>query len=128
MNFTSLTFWIFFALLFLTYWLVREGRWQNALLLFASYVFYAWLAPWYAALLGVSTLADFTLARQMKRQEDKAKTFLMLSLVLNLGVLTFFKYYDFFNTQVAENLTSLGLSVTGCSSRYFFRPVCLFTP
>lgn len=111
MNFTSLTFWIFFALLFLTYWLVREGRWQNALLLFASYVFYAWLAPWYAALLGVSTLADFTLARQMKRQEDKAKTFLMLSLVLNLGVLAFFKYYDFFNTQVAENLTSLGLSV-----------------
>jgi alginate O-acetyltransferase complex protein AlgI len=111
LNFTSLTFWVFFTLLFLTYWLVREGRWQNALLLFASYVFYAWLAPSYAALLGVSTLADFTLARQMKRQGDKAKTYLILSLVLNLGVLAFFKYYDFFNTQVAENLTSLGLSV-----------------
>jgi D-alanyl-lipoteichoic acid acyltransferase DltB (MBOAT superfamily) len=111
LNFVSLTFWIFFALLFLTYWLVREGRWQNALLLFASYVFYAWLAPWYAALLGVSTLADFTLARQMKRQGDKAKTYLILSLVLNLGVLAFFKYYDFLNTQVAENLTGLGLSV-----------------
>jgi len=111
LNFTSLTFWIFFALLFLTYWLVREGRWQNALLLFASYVFYAWLAPWYAVLLGVSTLVDFTLARQMKPQGDKAKTYLILSLVLNLGLLAFFKYYDFFNTQVAENLTSLGLSV-----------------
>ena len=65
MNFASLTFWLFFALIFSTYWLVREGRWQNALLLLASYVFYAWLSPWYAVLLGVSTLADFYLARQM---------------------------------------------------------------
>jgi alginate O-acetyltransferase complex protein AlgI len=111
LNFTSLTFWIFFTLLFLTYWLVREGRWQNALLLFASYIFYAWLAPWYVVLLGVSTLADFTLARQMKRQVNQGKIYLILSLILNLGVLAFFKYYDFFNTQVAETLSGLGLSV-----------------
>jgi alginate O-acetyltransferase complex protein AlgI len=111
MNFTSLTFWLFFALVFLTYWLVRERGWQNALLLLASYVFYAWLSPWYALLLGVSTLADFTLARQMKPDNDKAKTYLALSLILNLGVLAFFKYYNFFNTQVAEAFTSLGLPV-----------------
>ena len=110
MNFTSLTFWVFFALVFSTYWLLREHSWQNALLLFASYVFYAWLAPWYAVLLGVSTLTDFFLARQMKQQKDKAKTYLVLSLILNLGVLALFKYYNFFNTQVAEALTSIGLS------------------
>lgn len=111
MNFTSLTFWLFFALVFLTYWLIREKRWQNALLLLASYVFYAWLSPWYAVLLGVSTLADFYLAQQIRPHNDKAKSYLVLSLVLNLGVLAFFKYYNFFNTQVAEGLTSVGLSV-----------------
>jgi alginate O-acetyltransferase complex protein AlgI len=110
LNFTSLTFWLFFALVFPTYWLVRERRWQNALLLFASYLFYAWLSPWYAVLLGVSTLADFYLARQMKQQGDKAKTYLALSLILNLGVLAFFKYYNFFNTQAAEALTNIGLA------------------
>jgi D-alanyl-lipoteichoic acid acyltransferase DltB (MBOAT superfamily) len=109
LNFTSLTFWVFFTLVFLTYWLVRGRGWQNALLLFASYIFYGWLAPWYAALLGVSALADFYLARQMKQLRDKAKTYLILSLILNLGVLAFFKYYNFFNTQAAEAFTSLGL-------------------
>src|SRR5688572_30704804 len=104
MNFTSLTFWLFFALVFLMYWLVRERRWQNALLLLASYFFYVWLSPWYAVLLGASSLADFYLARQMKQDNNKAKTHLVLSLVLNLGVLAFFKYYNFFNTQVAEAL------------------------
>jgi D-alanyl-lipoteichoic acid acyltransferase DltB (MBOAT superfamily) len=111
MNFTSLTFWLFFAFVFSTYWLVREGRWQNALLLLASYVFYAWLSPWYAVLMGVSTLADFYLSRQMKLKNRKAKTYLVLSLIINLGVLAFFKYYNFFNSQVAEALTSVGLPV-----------------
>ena len=111
MSFTSLTFWVFFTLVFLTYWLVRERGWQNALLLFASYVFYAWLSPWYVVLLGVSTLADFYLARQMKQRRESAKTCLALSLILNFGLLAFFKYYNFFNTQVAEMLTSLGFPV-----------------
>jgi alginate O-acetyltransferase complex protein AlgI len=110
LNFTSLTFWLFFALVFSVCWLLCERRWQNALLLFASYVFYAWLSPWYAILLGATTLADFYLARQMKRQRDQAKTYLAWSLILNLGVLAFFKYYNFFNTQVAEALTSAGLA------------------
>ena len=110
MNFTSLTFWFFFALVFSMYWLVREGRWQNTLLILASYVFYTWLSPWYAVLLGVSTLADFYLARQMKQKNNSAKTYLALSSILSLGVLAIFKYYNFFNTQVAEALTSVGLS------------------
>ena len=111
MNFAGLTFWLFFALLFPAYWLVRQGRRQNAVLLLASYVFYGWLSPWYVLLLGIFTLADFHLARQMKRDNRRAKTYLALSLILNLGVLAFFKYYNFFNTQVAEALTGAGLQV-----------------
>ncbi|HMB24183.1 MAG TPA: MBOAT family O-acyltransferase [Anaerolineales bacterium] len=111
MSFTSLTFWAFFAVIFAGYWLIRERRWQNGLLLAASYMFYGWLAPWYALLLGLSTLADFVLARRMKTRSDKAKLYLALSLILNLGVLAFFKYYGFFNTQVAEALMSVGVSL-----------------
>ena len=111
MSFTSLTFWAFFALIFIAYWLMREQRGQNLLLLVASYVFYGWLAPWYAILLGVSTLADFYLARRMKPHGNQTKVYLALSLILNLGVLTFFKYYNFFNTQVAEAFTSVGFTV-----------------
>ncbi|HET9590955.1 MAG TPA: MBOAT family O-acyltransferase [Anaerolineales bacterium] len=111
MNFASPTFWLFFVIVFCMYWLIRERRWQNALLLLASYAFYSWLSPWYAALLGVSTLADFYLARQMSQQRKRAKTYLALSLLLNLCVLGIFKYYNFFNTQAAEALTAAGLSV-----------------
>jgi D-alanyl-lipoteichoic acid acyltransferase DltB (MBOAT superfamily) len=109
MSFTSLTFWGFFALTFAAYWLARSPRGQNLLLLAASYVFYGWLTPWYAVLLGVSTLADFYLARRMKADRERTTLYLVLSLVLNLGVLGFFKYYNFFNADVAEALTSVGL-------------------
>ncbi|RPI91978.1 MAG: MBOAT family protein [Chloroflexi bacterium] len=111
MSFTSLTFWAFFAILFIAYWFMRERRWQNLLLLVASYVFYGWLTPWYAVLLGASTLGDFILARRMRQRTDKTKVYLGLSLILNLGVLAFFKYYSFFNSQVAEALTGAGLPV-----------------
>ena len=108
------------------YWLVRERGWQNAFLLFASYIFYAWVSPWYAVLLGISTLTDFHLARQMKQEESKAKTYLVASLILNLGILAFFKYYNFFNTQVAEALTSLGLSVDWLFIRILLPAAYLF--
>ncbi|MGB8983488.1 MAG: MBOAT family O-acyltransferase, partial [Anaerolineales bacterium] len=119
MSFTSLTFWAFFAVIFIAYWLIRERQWQNGLLLFASYIFYGWLAPWYAILLGASTLTDFYLALRMRQSNDQAKAYLGLSLILNLGVLAFFKYYDFFNTQVAESLTGLGLPVDWMFIRVF---------
>src|SRR5512134_2878297 len=111
MSFTSLTFWGFFALTFAAYWLLRDRRAQNILLLLASYIFYGWLAPGYALLLATSTLTDFFLARRMQANRDRTKVYLAFSLLLNLGVLGVFKYYNFFNTQVAETLTGAGLPV-----------------
>jgi D-alanyl-lipoteichoic acid acyltransferase DltB (MBOAT superfamily) len=111
MTFTSLLFWSFFAVVFVVYWLLRRRGAQNLVLLLASYVFYGWFSPWYALLLGISTLADFFLARRLHQRREQAKLYLTLSLILNIGVLAFFKYYNFFNTQVAESLTSAGLPV-----------------
>ncbi|HVN15264.1 MAG TPA: MBOAT family O-acyltransferase [Anaerolineales bacterium] len=109
MSFTSFDFLIFLPVVFAAYWLMRERRWQNALLLVASYVFYAWVHPWYAILLGASTLIDYFLSRGIEAQPGRKRTFLWLSLLVNLGVLAFFKYYDFFSPALANALTNLGV-------------------
>ena len=109
MSFTSLSFWIFFAVVFASYWLARTRKWQNVVLLFASYVFYGWIQPWLALMLGISTLADFLLATGMKTSPTRSRPYLWLSLVLNLGTLAFFKYYDFFHDDLARIAESLGM-------------------
>jgi len=111
MSFISLEFWAFFTVILLFHWLIRNRHFQNPWLLFASYIFYGWLTPWYAILLAASTLADFYIARRMKQPGSRRQIHLALSILLNVGVLAFFKYYNFFNTQVAEALTGAGFSV-----------------
>lgn len=107
MTFTSYNFLLFYLTVFILYWTVRERRWQNPLLLAAGYFFYGSFRAWYAVLLGVSTLADFALARGMANRPARKRLFLWLSLCLNLGVLAFFKY-DLFANDAADFLTALG--------------------
>jgi D-alanyl-lipoteichoic acid acyltransferase DltB (MBOAT superfamily) len=110
-SFTSVEFLIFFAAVFALYWLARERRWQNALLLVASYVFYGWVHPWYAVMLGAATLADYFIARGMLAHPERKRGLLWLSLLLNLGVLAFFKYYNFFSPSLlARIILPAGLS------------------
>lgn len=108
MNFTSYEFLVFFLLILAAYWLLRKQAWQNVLLLTASYVFYAWAHPWYAVMLGLSTLGDYGIALAMQKSTRK-NGWLAASLALNLLVLGFFKYYNFFIPQVAATFASLGL-------------------
>jgi alginate O-acetyltransferase complex protein AlgI len=110
LSFTSFDFLVFFLLVFVFYWLARERHWQNALLLAASYVFYGWVHPWYALMLGASTLADYFIARGMAAQSARKRGLLWLSLALNLGVLAFFKYYNFFSPSLVGALHGLGLN------------------
>ncbi len=109
MNFTDLTFWTFFALTLFAYWLIRDRFWQNLLALAVSYIFYGWASPWLAFMLGVSTLADFLLARGIRAQPGRTRWFLGLSLLLNVGTLAFFKYFNFFADDLAKTLDALGV-------------------
>jgi alginate O-acetyltransferase complex protein AlgI len=109
MSFVSLTFWGYFALVLTAYWLLRERRWQNGLLLAASYIFYGWMEPWLSVLLGVSTLIDFFLLRGMQAAPSRARLFLGLSLVFNVGLLALFKYFNFFSADLARVLSAMGL-------------------
>jgi alginate O-acetyltransferase complex protein AlgI len=108
MNFTSYEFLLFFPTVFALYWLIRKQAWQNLLLLAASYVFYGWIHPWYAILLGLSTLADYGISLALEKSPHKNRL-VTASLILNVGVLAFFKYFGFFVPDIAERLASIGL-------------------
>lgn len=110
MAFTSYDFLLFFLIVFIVYWVIRNQRWQNLLLLTASYYFYGIVQAWYAVMLGASTLADFFLARGMDAHPGQKRLFMGLSLFLNLGVLAFFKYYNFFGGDVIAFLNTLGVN------------------
>lgn len=109
MTFTSLTFFLFFTIVCIVYWLLRTHRQQNLLLLLASYAFYFYFDLLYGLLLIASTSADFLLARAMARHSSRRKTCLWLSLGLNLGGLALLRYFDFFSESTAELLGALGI-------------------
>ena len=106
MLFNSIEFIIFFAVIFLAYWFIsqRNLKAQNILVLVASYVFYGWWDWRFLGLVFLSTSIDYTLALWITKSRSKSqrKTFLVLSLVANLGCLAFFKYYNFFIDSLAE--------------------------
>jgi D-alanyl-lipoteichoic acid acyltransferase DltB (MBOAT superfamily) len=109
MGFISYDFLIFFPIVFVLYWVIPKRRWQNFILLAASYYFYGWLQAWYAILLGASTAGDFLLARGMDARPNRRRLFMGLSLALNLGVLGFFKYHNFFSDDILGLLNRIGV-------------------
>jgi len=101
MLFNSLTFLIFLPLVFAIYWLLGKAKklmWQNLWLLTASYVFYGWWDYRFLALIVASTLVDYWVGLRIAAAEEQPvrKRWLWGSIAFNLGLLGFFKYYNFF--------------------------------
>jgi D-alanyl-lipoteichoic acid acyltransferase DltB (MBOAT superfamily) len=115
MLFNSLSFAIFLPIVFFLYWFATKGNYkvQNILLLVASYYFYACWDYRFLFLLIFSTFLDyFTGLRIDKAKSKKFKLFwLWLSIVVNLGFLGVFKYYNFFAHSFVEALTQFGLQI-----------------
>ncbi|MFM7007339.1 MAG: MBOAT family O-acyltransferase [Flavobacteriales bacterium] len=112
MLFNSLEFFFFLPLVFIGYWFVFKHslRFQNSFILIASYFFYGWWSPAFMGLLMLSTLLDFAYGFGVASSKPKkAKLFLWLSIVNNLGILGVFKYYNFFAAQFQEGFGLLGL-------------------
>ena len=109
MVFNSLEFVAFFGVVYVLY-RVLPHRPQNLLLLAASYVFYAAWDWRFLGLLIASTVVDFSVARYLDRAADRwrRRRALVLSLVFNLGMLGFFKYFDFFEMSLARLVGTLG--------------------
>lgn len=96
MIFHSYDYLIFFAALLGVYWCL-PFRGQNLLLLVASYFFYGYVHPWFLILLTGTALVDFFTSNRMVSDPARKRFYLGLTLVANLGVLSMFKYLDFFS-------------------------------
>ncbi|WP_396590117.1 MBOAT family O-acyltransferase [Allomuricauda sp. R78024] len=86
---------------------------QNLLLLLASYMFYGWWDWRFLLLILFSTLVDFIVGQWIYRTEAKNKRryFLWISVICNIGILAFFKYFNFFTDSFIETFRFLGFSI-----------------
>ncbi|MEN8445884.1 MAG: MBOAT family O-acyltransferase, partial [Cyanobacteria bacterium J06555_13] len=114
MIFTELRFLLFFAVVFGIYWSLQRNGWRKAWILLCSYAFYgAWDWRFLSLIIG-STLVDYIVGLQLGKEETAPgirRRWLMLSLVVNLGALAFFKYANFFATSAVGFFGWLGVPV-----------------
>ncbi len=100
MLFNSIDFAIFLPIVFILYWFTtnKHLNLQNFLIVVASYVFYGWWDWRFLSLIVFSTIVDYLVALKLKNEEaaTKRKILLWTSILVNLGFLGFFKYYNFF--------------------------------
>ena len=113
MLFNSIQFAIFLPIVFLLYWFVFDrfisrSKWQllmqNAFVVVASYVFYGWWDWRFLVLIAFTSFCSWGSGLLIGKAEskEKAKIWMWLNIVLNLGILALFKYYDFFVTEFAH--------------------------
>lgn len=134
MLFNSFTFFLFFIIVFFVYWfpLKQITKRQNIFILISSYVFYGWWDWRFLGLIILSTLVDYFVGIFLSKEskENKRKVLLGISVVFNLGLLCYFKYYNFFienwinawqSIGVESNITSLNIILPVGISFYTFQ-------
>lgn len=109
MAFNSLIFIIFFAVVLAVHALPLQWHARKTNLLLASYIFYAAWNPPFLVLLWISTLTDWFAARRIVISSGRKRTlYLVLSILVNLGLLGYFKYGGFLEENFARLMTWLG--------------------
>ena len=114
MLFCSQLFLLFFVAVFVAYWAMPWQRARVWLLLVASFYFYASWSQWLATIVCVSTLVDYLAARGMDADLSTRwrRVLLGLSLAMNLGLLVYFKYANFFLRSLEDALTAVGATAS----------------
>jgi D-alanyl-lipoteichoic acid acyltransferase DltB (MBOAT superfamily) len=119
MFFNSIDFAIFLPIVFLLYWFVvnKNLKLQNFLIVIASYFFYGWWDWRFLSLILFSTIIDFTVGQKLKTEDNqtKRKVLLWISVIINLGFLGFFKYYNFFLDNFITAFTFFGTEINANS-------------
>jgi len=113
MLFHSFKFLVFFVVFFAIYWAIKPHVWRMRWLLLGSIVFYMSWIPWHISLILFSAGVDYFLAMKIERSNRPSlrKLLLLMSIGTNLGLLLFFKYFNFFLSNLDAALAPLGLSV-----------------
>lgn len=103
MVFSSITFLFYFLPIVLLIYFISPKRMRNGILALASLLFYAWGEQRYIFIMLFSTIVDYTCGRFIEREQNRGKCgriYLIISIIINLSVLGFFKYYNFFAGSV----------------------------
>lgn len=115
MIFNSLEFFIFLPIVFFVYWFVfkKSLKAQNILLLIASYFFYGCWDWRFLSLILLSTVVDYFIGIKIDENKDKSirKKWLYVSILFNVGLLGFFKYYNFFVDSWVDMCSSFGYTI-----------------
>lgn len=115
MFFNSLSYFLFLPIVFAIYWSVggKNVKIQNTLILCSSFFFYGLWSQKFLFLLILIILLDFFYGIMVQKYEGKrAKLFLWLSVINNLGILGVFKYYNFFIDQFQTLINQFGFHVS----------------
>ena len=119
MLFNSLDFAIFLPIVFLLYWFVfqKNLKLQNTLIVVASYIFYGWWDWRFLSLIIFSTVVDYLIGQKLRTEDrqSKRKVLLWTSIVVNLGFLGFFKYYNFFLENFVDAFSLFGMQINANS-------------
>ena len=115
MVFSSVIFLVYFLPVFLLIYVLFPRAFKNWWILIASIAFYTWGAPQFVFILMGSTVLDFFIVRHLHAAETRKRKrlFLILSLSMNLGLLAYFKYANFFVENVNALLHSIGFEKVG---------------
>jgi alginate O-acetyltransferase complex protein AlgI len=119
MLFNSIDFAIFLPIVFILYWFVanKNLKLQNFLIIAASYLFYGWWDYRFLSLILFSTIVDYAVGQKLRTEEkqSKRKVLLWTSIVVNLGFLGFFKYYNFFLENFVSAFSLFGMEINSNS-------------
>lgn len=117
MVFSSVLFLFFYLPIVLGIYFIVPLKWRNLFLLVANLIFYGWGEPIYISIMFLSILIDYVNGYYVQKYLDvdrnKAKRFVILSVILNLSVLGFFKYFDFFANNINHLVGSVLIQPLG---------------
>lgn len=114
MLFNSLDFAVFFPIVFTLYWIFSRNLTQrNMFILIVSYIFYGWWDWKFLSLIIISSFVDFFIGRKIELEENpkKRKFLLYTSLLVNLGFLIYFKYFNFFIESFVDAFSLFGSKI-----------------
>lgn len=115
MSFTSVSFAFFLTLLFFPFWFVfnKNLKTQNLFLLISSYIFYGWWDWRFLLLLFFISISNYLIAIQIQEKNNllRKKLFFALGLLINIGTLILFKYFNFFTGSLTNLLAFLGFEI-----------------
>ena len=128
MLFNSVEYLLFLPVVFVLYWVVFKARvnYQNLLIIVASYIFYGWWDWRFLLLILASTLVDYFVGHQIFRSQDnrqRRKLWLWVSMIFNLGLLGFFKYFNFFVDSFMEMVHTMGYDIKSTWTLSIILPV-----